>query len=374
MIISNIEKRIKSMFDNRVNVLKALAILLVVSGHLEFSLLGMFTPYSFQLALFFFISGYLFKDKYLDDVANFVERRVKTLLQPYFLYSIFYLGVTAVIAKLTGKWWGMPLSFKNFLITPFLNGHQFDLSCPLWFVTQLFMTMITFLFAFRVLKGIKDNRFFHLAVFGILGVMAIPVSKIFPLTPLMLVIVRTMFSMFFVYLGYFYKHYIEDKYDIFTMKWLGGVIVLQSILWLFNRDYDPVHGIGLSYVLVWARFDQQLIVPIITALTGIWASLFVVKIFYPYVKDNKFVNYMGKTTYHIMANHLLVMYIITAIFFKINGIPITERANHDIYWIYNPVQTTYLYFVLTMVITTYIGVAQQKVWKKIKELFSKDKV
>ena len=56
MIISNIEKRIKSMFDNRVNVLKALAILLVVSGHLEFSLLGMFTPYSFQLALFFFIS------------------------------------------------------------------------------------------------------------------------------------------------------------------------------------------------------------------------------------------------------------------------------------------------------------------------------
>ena len=207
MIISNIEKRIKSMFDNRVNVLKALAILLVVSGHLEFSLLGMFTPYSFQLALFFFISGYLFKDKYLDDVANFVERRVKTLLQPYFLYSIFYLGVTAVIAKLTGKWWGMPLSFKNFFITPFLNGHQFDLSCPLWFVTQLFMTMITFLFAFRVLKGIKDNRFFHLAVFGILGVMAIPVSKIFPLTPLMLVIVRTMFSMFFVYLVYFYKNY-----------------------------------------------------------------------------------------------------------------------------------------------------------------------
>ena len=60
MIISNIEKRIKSMFDNRVNVLKALAILLVVSGHLEFSLLGMFTPYSFQLALFF-----LFQDTYL---------------------------------------------------------------------------------------------------------------------------------------------------------------------------------------------------------------------------------------------------------------------------------------------------------------------
>ena len=362
------------MFDNKVNVLKALAITLVVSGHLEFSLLGIFPPYSFQLALFFFISGYLFNKKYLDDVVTFIEKRIKTLLLPYFLYSTFYLGVTALIAKLTGKWWGMPLSLKNFFITPFLNGHQFDLSCPLWFVTQLFMTMITFLFLFRVLRGIKDSRYFHLAVFTLLGISAIPLSKVVAVTPLVLIVIRTMFSLFFVYLGYFYKNFIEDKYDILTMKWFGAIVVLQSILWMFNRDYDPEHGIGLSYVLVWARFDDQLIVPILTALTGIWASLFTVKIIYPYVKDLKFVNYLGKTTYHIMANHLLVMYIITAIFLKINGIPIAERANHDIYWIYNPVQTTYLYFVLTMVITTYAGAAQQYLWKKAKNLFTEKDV
>lgn len=362
------------MFDNRVNVLKALAILLVVSGHLEFSLLGMFTPYSFQLALFFFISGYLFKEKYLDEVSSFIEKRLKTLLLPYFLYSTFYLGVTAIIAKLTGKWWGMPLTLKNFFITPFLNGHQFDLSCPLWFVTQLFMTMITFLFLFRILRGIKDNKFFHLAVFTLLGITAIPLSKIITITPVSLILIRIMFSVFFVYLGYFYKHFIEDKYDILNVKWLGAVVAIQSVLWLFNRDFDPEHGIGLSYVLVWARFDDQLIVPILTALTGIWASLFTVKVLYPYVKDNKFVNYMGKTTYHIMANHLFVMYLITAILLKINGIPMTERLHHDIYWIYNPIQTTYLYFVLTMVITTYAGAAQQAIWKKIKALFAKQDI
>lgn len=359
--------------DNKVTVLKALAILLVVSGHLEFSLLGMFPPYSFQLALFFFISGYLFKEKYLDDVATFVQRRMKTLLLPYFLYNCFYFGVTVLIAKWTGKFWGMPISWKNFFITPFLNGHQFDLSCPLWFVTQLFMTMIVFLFVFRVLRGIKDNKIFHLSVFSIIGVLAIPFAKIFVLTPLMLIVIRTMFSLLFVYLGYFYKHFIEGKYDIFTAKWIGSVIALQSILWMFNRDYDPEHGIGLSYVLVWARFDDQLIVPVITALTGIWASLFTVKVLYPYVKDIKFINDMGNVTYHIMANHLLVMYFITAAFLNIHGIPITQRALHDIYWIYNPVQTTYLYFVLVMVITTFVGVWQQKSWKLIKSLFNFDK-
>lgn len=39
------------MFSEKINILKAFAILLVVSGHLEFSMLGMFPPYSFQLAL-----------------------------------------------------------------------------------------------------------------------------------------------------------------------------------------------------------------------------------------------------------------------------------------------------------------------------------
>jgi len=350
---------------NEINILKALAIMLVVSGHLEFSLLGMFTPYSFQLALFFFISGYLFKDKYLTNIAEFMDKRIKSLLVPYFWYNLFYLCVTLLIAKLTGKLWGMPITFKNFFITPFLNGHQFDLSCPLWFVTQLFMTMTVFLFLMRTLKKCKDNKIFHLVFFTIIGCLAIPLSKLTAVTPFTLVVIRTMMSLFFVYLGYFYAHYIKDNYNIFTPKWAGAMISLQAILWLFNRDFDPVHGIGLSYVLVWARFDQQLIVPIFTSITGIWASLFVVKLLYPYLKDIKFLQDMGNVTYHIMANHLLVMYIITAILLKINGIPMSERLNHNIYWIYDPVQTTYLYFVLTMVITTYIGILQKKAKQKL---------
>ena len=343
-------------FSTKITLLKALAILLVVSGHLEFSLMGMFTPYSFQLALFFFISGYLFKIKYLDDVETFVKRRAKSLLLPYFLYNIFYLLITVFIFKLTSKFWGEPITLKNFFVTPFLNGHQFNLACPLWFVTQLFISMVVFLFIMRGLRILKDNKKLHLMFFSILGFLAIPLSKIVAMDAFSLIVIRTMFSLFFIYHGFYYKEYIENKIDIFTPKWLGVIILIQAILWLFNRDFDPVHGIGLSYVLVWARFDEQLIVPVLTSLTGIWASLFVVKITYPYLKDVKFVRLMGENTYHIMANHLLVMFVITAIFLHINGIPFSERANHNIYWIYNPIQTTYFYFVVTMIVSTYIGV------------------
>lgn len=351
------------IFSDKINILKALAIVLVVSGHLEFRFFDMFPPYSFQLALFFFISGMLFKEKYLDNVADFIKRRVKSLLLLYFLYSAFYAIVTIILAKLTGKFWGMDLNLYNFFVTPFLNGHQFDLSCPMWFVTQLFITMVTFLFLERMIRNLSTTK--KSIIYTLMGFSAIPLSKVFPLTPVFLVIIRTMFSLFFVYLGHFYIKKIHGNYNIFTPKILGIVLCLQAVLWHFNRDFDPVHGIGLSYVLVWARFDSQIIVPVLTSITGIWFSLFFIEITYNYLKDIKFVRLIGENTYHIMANHLFVMYIITAVIFKLNGIPISERNTHNIYWIFNPVQNTYLYFILTMIITTYTGVFLKRIKKRL---------
>lgn len=352
-----------SVISDKINILKAIAIALVVSGHLEFSLFSMFPPYSFQLTLFFFISGMLFKDKYLDNVYEFIKRRIKTLLVPYFLYSAFYCVITIIIFKLTGKFWGMELSFKNFFITPFLNGHQFDLSCPLWFVPQLFITMISFLFLERLTR--EKSEYFRLVIYLLLGLSAIPISKIFPLTPALLLIIRTMFSLLFVYAGHIYLTKIEGDYNIFTPKILGTILCLQAILWHFNRDFTPEQGIGLSYILVWGRFDDQLIVPLLTSFTGIWFTLWFVEITYNYLKNIKFLKLIGENTYHIMANHLFVMFLITTCILKLKGIPFSERNLHDIYWIYNPTQNTYLYFVITMVITTFIGLGLKKLKSKL---------
>lgn len=342
------------VFSEKINILKALAILLVVSGHLEFRLFDFFPPYSFQLALFFFISGMLFKEKYLDNIIEFIKRRFKSLLLLYFIYQFFYVFITIFIDKLTGKFWGSEISLKNFFITPFLNGHQLDLICPMWFVPQLFMTMICFLFIQRLLKYKKEWT--KLVFYSLLGLFAIPLSKIIELNALSLILIRIMFSLFFVYLGHLYITKIQNNYNIFTPKIAGIIFILQAILWHFNRDFDPIHGIGLSYVLVWARFDGQIIVPILTSLTGIWFSLFFIELAYNYLKDIKFIKLIGENTYHIMANHLLIMYIITIFIFKINGISIEERNLHNIYWIFNPIQNTYLYFILTILISTYLGV------------------
>ena len=169
---------VDKVFSEKINMLKALAIILVVSGHLEFSVFGMFPPYSFQLALFFFISGMLFKEKYIDDVSTYFVKRIKSLLVPYFCYEVFYLMITSILAKYSGHFLGDTPSLKTFFVTPFLNGHQLLLCAPLWFVPQLFMTLIVFLYLMRLLRKIPD-KYGKLAFFAVLGFGAIPFIKYF---------------------------------------------------------------------------------------------------------------------------------------------------------------------------------------------------
>lgn len=313
----------------------------------------------------------LFKDKYIYDVKTYFVRRLKSLLLPYFCYEFVYLIITLIIYKYSGNFLGDAISLKSFFVTPFLNGHQILLCAPLWFVPQLFLTLCVFLLLMKLLNKLPD-KFCKLIIFSIIGIGSIPLFKFLGNNQFTLFVMKLMFSLYFVYLGYFYNKYIKDNVNIFTPKYLGIVLVLQSILWLFNRDYNPEHGIGLSYVLVWGRFDNQLIVPILTSITGIWFSLFFVELTYEYLKNVELVKIIGNNTFHIMANHTFVMYLITILLCHINNVSI-NFASDKIYTIYNPIQTTYLYFVVVVLVTTYLGQFQKYIYSKMLNILNIDK-
>ncbi len=342
-----------SCYENKTNLLKALAIMLVVSGHLEFSLIPLFPPYSFQVVLFFFISGMLYKEKY--TLWNFTCRRFKSLMVPYILYAAAYLGITLLLAPVVGRFWGMPITFENEFIMPFYTGHQLALISPLWFVPQLFVS----LFIYKITPK-------KMWVFVFLAFYAIYLAK-YKECLYAILLLRTFFSLLFIHLGYLYKTKIEGKVDIFNSKIFFAVIIIQALLWLTNKDFNPEDGIGLSYILVWGKFSNK-IVPILTSLTGIWAALFIIEVCYNHVKNWKFLHLIGQNTYHIMANHLFVFNVITYSILAIKGISFDVKNNVDIYWFYAPLKTRYFYFVVGIFITTYFGVFL----KKIKELIKKN--
>lgn len=347
----------EEMFNNKVNLLKALAIILVVSGHLGISFIPLFPTYSFHMALFFFISGYVFKEKHLENIGHYIKNKAKRLLLPYLIYIIIYLKITAIVAKFTGIFYGNYFSITNFTPRLVLEGLYSFFIVPLWFIPQLFISLIAFVILYKYLRKYKDNKYFHLITFLFLAVWGIQTFQ-YSNTSIVIFILRTLFSMFFIYLGFFYKNFMERQFNIFSVKCFGAIIILQSLLWLFNKSDTPYKGmvVGLDYMLVSGTF-QNSILPILTSITGIWASLFIINAFYPYIKDNKFLEQVGKNTYHIMANHFLVIYVISNFFLWINKLPDSTRVYDSVIWVYNPSRTSFLYLILAITIPTAIGVS-----------------
>ena len=349
------------VFNNKINLLKALAIIAVVSGHLEFSIIPMFPPYSFQIILFFFIAGMLFNEKY--SFLDYCKHRIKGLLIPYFLYEIVYLGITFLITPVVGKFWGMPVNLKNELLIPFITGHQLDLISPMWFVPALFISLIVYYLINKLFNKLNVGSVLRFVIFLIMALVAIQMEPLIEKSVYFLPVLRVMFSLLFIFSGDFYEHKLQNKERLFNLKILSGVLVLQALLWLTNADYTPIDGIGLSFILAWGDFDNW-IVPILTGFTGIWISLLIINVSYEYIKNWDFLQKVGQNTYHIMANHLLVFNFITYSALYLKNIPFEVKNNVDIYWFYCPLKSTYFYFVVGMIVTTYAGEALKFIKQK----------
>lgn len=71
------------------NIAKALGIIAIVIGH-SGSPLQKYV-YLYHLSLFYFISGYFFRDEYVQAPLTLIKKRVKTLYLPYISYQIPFL-------------------------------------------------------------------------------------------------------------------------------------------------------------------------------------------------------------------------------------------------------------------------------------------
>lgn len=100
-------------FDPNISVIRTIAMLSIIAGHL-------FTMYNIEhfqfgaigVEIFFFISGYLYSDKRIDDVKKWLFNRWKRLIVPYWIV----LAVSIIIRLILGldvSLAGVVFSFLN---------------------------------------------------------------------------------------------------------------------------------------------------------------------------------------------------------------------------------------------------------------------
>ena len=127
-------------------MLKGMGIVLVVLGH---AIVAKSLPHNFiylyHLALFYFASGYFYKDKYIGNLKLYIWKRIKTLYFPFVKYGLLFL--------LLHNFFSMLGLYKDYLtiremLKEGLSIFEFFGFEPLlgvfWFLKSLFVVNIVF--------------------------------------------------------------------------------------------------------------------------------------------------------------------------------------------------------------------------------------
>lgn len=69
--------------DNGITIAKAIAIILMVVGHSDCPGFMHKYIYMIHMPLFFFMSGYCFKESYLNTPKDYIKKRIKEVYWPY---------------------------------------------------------------------------------------------------------------------------------------------------------------------------------------------------------------------------------------------------------------------------------------------------
>ena len=333
--------------NNTFTILSALAMLLVILGHLNFGCLsfcGLFPYYSFHVMIFVFISGYFYKSVSEDNILQYIWHKTKTLLLPYFAYNLIY-GIVATILHKYGFEIGGELSIYNLFVAPFVGGHQYMYNATAWFVPALFMLEVCNVIGRKTLSFFKiKDEWIIFVLYLFIGMFTVFMAKRGSVYDYYKIPGRIMLMAPCFGMGRIYREKLE-KYDIMPSS------LLIILLFIMNLILTKTHG-GLAYSVVWVTgFANTIATPFITALTGIWLWLRIAKVIDVLTADRSGIAkhirnallYFGQNTYTVMMHQLIVFMGIKEVFFVLykNGNKLVSDFDQvlyhsDVYYTYVP--------------------------------------
>lgn len=153
------------------DIAKAIAILSVILGHSIKDSIFKNMLYSFHLPIFFFISGYLWKDCLPKEIG---KKRAKQLLKPYFYTGIFIICFSSLKELVFYNGINLKEIFLS-KINSFLYSNGMDISSPfkielvgpIWYFPALIITSIFFSYCCVKKKGIIYLS--SLAIFSVIS-------------------------------------------------------------------------------------------------------------------------------------------------------------------------------------------------------------
>ena len=311
-------------FDNSVSFAKGVGIMLMVLGHTFFSAFGYTFIYMFHMPLFFFISGYCFRESHLRDFRNYAKKRISRIYVPFvkwgliflLLHNIFFhlniyndtFGFEGEVSQLYGV---SDYLKKAFLIFFCLSGNE-QLLGGYWFLHTMFFASFIF-YGLLKLKMPVVGGLIALLLSAVLFFKGIPVVNIYCGA-------KELFAVSCMVAGYLYKSNSMDKYvdrySVYVIFVCALLLILGSVYW---------HGEMLD--MKWTNTVPYFI----SAIAG---SILIFKLSKLSVDKTRWlsdlVSRIGNKTIEILTWHFLSFKIVSLIIIAYYGQPIEHLAEFPV--------------------------------------------
>lgn len=278
-----------------IDIFKAIGIILMVMGHVGFGEVFDKIIHAFHMPMFFFISGFLYKERTIS-ILEFARKKANALLVPYFVFG-------AVGCFLDGLRNGIsPEPWRNLL---WVNTTHIPIVGAVWFLSALFFTEITY---YALSKYQMRLMVFPLALFGCIT------KKVLP-SPLPWALGASCVGLGLYWAGHETAKRESSMKSLLNMPWWLCLILCAFDGWLI-----------LSNGYINMRAEKYANIPLfwLNALLSIYIGISLSKEIQSALKDNlieQWLESIGRNSIVYVCCNQLVIFFVTALF-KHTGITI----------------------------------------------------
>ncbi len=288
-------------FNPTFSIMKGIAIISVVLGHCPvFPFVGNFVN-QYHLAVFFFVAGYFFNEKYLETPKIFIVKRLKSLYFPYVIFGLLALCLHNVFYGLhiVGDYLTMPniiLGGRNLVIKLYSEE---ALMGAMWFCPALLIVSYMSYFIFRLTRKHNNLRLFSFLFVMIIGAVCCYFGIKSPYCVWQYAPICMLF-----YGGFIFKHHEEIFVNIKNkIVWSALMLLLLGIL----AKYNVCAYLQPSHIA-----NENVFVMVCIGIVGciaiyLLASTLLVTIM------GKWLAIIGRYSFSIMAIHFLAFKIINLV-------------------------------------------------------------
>lgn len=295
----------------------------MVLAHTGFSTYGNDYINMFHMPLFFFLSGYCFKEKYINNGFEFIKRKISGIYRPYVKYSLIFLllhnvffclniynGEYGFHGNVSSLYNFSDFKYRAFNIIIRMGGHE-QLLGGYWFMKSLFYGS---LISYLIIKFSSRKPLIQIGGVYILGILFYYLQI---RVPLIGIGAREILASIFFICGYTYNRInfsIESKYQIIPIAAL--LVVCGTIYWKGSfLDMDVTRMLPYT-------------------VTAVMGTIMIMSIS-NYIENSnlqikKLLIYIGNNTFTVLTWHFLCFKLVNLLIIIIYELDIKQMAEFPI--------------------------------------------